>query len=118
MLATLEDEVVVEPAGLAADGTLREDPVTKIERLDLVVEPGSQVWFEILCPADLPETRIAALQRSLAVRGYYDGPVTGQLDDATGAAVRSFQAPLGIDSPALSRAAAERLGLVVVARPG
>lgn len=117
VLATLEDEVVVEPAGLAPDGTLREDPVTQIARRELVVEPGTQVWFETLCPEELTEARVASLQRALAVRNAYGGPVTGVLDAATNSAIQSFQKSLGLDSPTLSRAAAERLGLIVVAPP-
>ncbi|MEM9250370.1 MAG: peptidoglycan-binding domain-containing protein [Pseudomonadota bacterium] len=118
VLATLEDEVIVEPPGLAADGTLREDPVTRVSRRELVVTPGTQIWFEILCPAAFTEDRVATLQRALAARGLYTGAITGRSDDQTNAAIRAYQAPLGVDSGALTRAAAERLGLIVTAPTG
>jgi peptidoglycan hydrolase-like protein with peptidoglycan-binding domain len=60
----------------------------------------------------------ATLQRALAARGYYDGPVTGVIDAETTRAIRAYQAPLGIDSATLSLAAARRLGLAPIARDG
>ncbi|MEM1431712.1 MAG: peptidoglycan-binding domain-containing protein [Pseudomonadota bacterium] len=110
---TIEETVLVEPPGLAIDGTLRTEPLTRIETRDAVIVPGSEIWFETLCPDEVTPARLASLQRALTVRGHYSGPVTGTLDAATEAAVRAYQTPLGLESGTLSRAAAERLGLVV-----
>lgn len=110
-------EVTVEPPGLAPDGTLREAPITRTERRETVVRPAAELWFEALCPEELGEARIAALQRALEARALHDGPVTGRLDEATRDAVRAYQAPRGLDSATLSRAAARQMGLVPVAAP-
>ncbi|RDC72421.1 peptidoglycan-binding protein [Rhodovulum sp. 12E13] len=110
-------EMTVEPPGLAPDGTLREAPITRIERRETVVRPAAELWFDALCPGELGEARIAALQRALAARDLHDGPVTGRLDQATREAVRAYQTPRGLDSGTLSRAAARQMGLVTVAAP-
>ena len=74
-------------------------------------------WFETLCPEELTPSRISALQRALAARSLYIGPVTGELDTATRAATRAYQARRGLDSGTLSRAAARQMGLVPIERP-
>lgn len=68
--------------------------------------------FAVPCPAAATPEFWASVQRALAVRGLYTGPVTGANDAATGEAVRRFQAPLGLDSPVLSLDAARQLGLM------
>jgi len=118
VVETVEQTVLVEPPGLGIDGTLRTEPLTRVETRQEMLQPASEVWFETLCPGDLTPARIASLQRALAVRGLYTRPVTGALDSATGAAVRAYQSPLGLESATLSRAAAERLGLVVTPLSG
>jgi peptidoglycan hydrolase-like protein with peptidoglycan-binding domain len=55
---------------------------------------------------------LASLQRALAVRGLYTGPINGQADAATSAAVQRYQAETGLDSPVLSLASARSLGLI------
>lgn len=82
-----------------------------------ILRRRSTQWFEIPCAADIGPGFAASLQRALAVRGLYDGPITGRVDGATRDAIRRFQQPLGIDSAVLSRLAADRLGLVVHAPP-
>lgn len=77
-----------------------------------------RVWFPTPCPAALTPTLVGDLQRALAARGLYHGPATGRPDAATAEAVRRFQAPLGLDSPVLSLAAARHLGLVPVEPAG
>lgn len=68
--------------------------------------------FAVPCPAAATPEFWASVQRALAVRGLYDGPVTGAMDAATGEAVRRYQAPQGLDSPVLSLDAARQLGLM------
>lgn len=75
---------------------------------------GVGLWVETPCDTNLTPDFQASLQRALQARGLYAGPITGQMDAGTEAAIRAFQAPLGLDSPILSLAAAERLGLVAV----
>jgi peptidoglycan hydrolase-like protein with peptidoglycan-binding domain len=60
---------------------------------------------------------VASVQRALKVRALYRGPISGQMDSRTRAAIRAFQAPDGLDSGILSLDAARKLGLVAVERP-
>jgi len=70
------------------------------------------------CPAVLDVEFWASLQRALAVRGHFDGAINGIEDEATRAAVRRYQAPMGFDSPILSLDAARHLGLLPWPRAG
>ena len=85
-----------------------------------ILRPRSESWFRAMCPEELTPDFIAQLQRALAARGHYDGAASGRIDSATSAAIGRFQgAEMDIDSVRLSRAAAQRLGLVAVDRdPG
>jgi hypothetical protein len=114
---TVEVEVVVEPAGLAPDGTLRAEPLTRIETRQREIAPAKAIWFEVPCPGAMNATRIATLQRALDARGLYDGEATGVVDTATKQAIRAWQAARGLDSATLSLAAARRLGVLPVAPP-
>lgn len=80
----------------------------------LALEDGAteERLFAVPCPDVLDVQFWSSLQRALAVRGHFDGPVNGIADAATRAAVRSYQAPLGLDSPVLSLDAARQLGLL------
>ncbi len=68
--------------------------------------------FRVPCPEVMTVDFIATLQRALAVRGHYDGPITGRADPATRNAVRAFQKAQGFDSPILTLDTAQRLGLL------
>lgn len=68
--------------------------------------------FRVPCPELMTSDFIATLQRALAVRGHYEGPITGRADSATRDAVRGFQRAQGFDSPILTLDTAQRLGLV------
>lgn len=68
--------------------------------------------FAVPCPAVLTPQLWASVQRALAARGLYAGPITGTPDAATAEAVRRFQAPLGLDSATLSLDGARHLGLL------
>lgn len=68
--------------------------------------------FRVPCPELMTADFIATLQRALAVRGHYDGPITGRADSATRTAVRAFQRAQGFDSPILTLDTAQRLGLL------
>jgi hypothetical protein len=70
--------------------------------------------FRVPCPEVMTHEFIATLQRALAVRGHYDGPITGHADPATRGAVRSFQRSQGFDSPILTLETAQRLGILPI----
>ena len=55
---------------------------------------------------------MASLQRALAARDYYAGPVTSQMDRATIASIRQYQTERGLESGQLSVETARTLGLI------
>lgn len=77
-----------------------------------IVSPRAEWWFAAPCAADLTPEIVATLQRALAARGLYRGPVTGVLDEPTHRAIRAYQAPRGLDSATLSLRGAQELGLI------
>jgi hypothetical protein len=114
LLETVTEQVLVEPARLAADGQVETPAIFRTETRQRIVTEREVTWFETPCPAEMTPDLIATLQRALAARGFYDGPVTGQIGPATSAGVRRYQAATGLDSPVLSLAAARALGLLAV----
>jgi len=114
IVETVTERVVVEPAGAAANGTLRIEPLVREASAQHIVEPRREVWFQTACDADLTPGAIASLQRALSARGLFAGAPTGVLDAETRRAIRAFQAPQGLDSAILSISAARQLGLTVV----
>lgn len=89
---------------------------TGLQPREEVLRPAEERLFAVPCPEQMSADLIASLQRALAARGLYAGPVTGALDPATAAAVRRYQAPQGLDSGLLSLEAAQQLGLVAIPR--
>ena len=81
-----------------------------------VLRPAEDRLFAVPCPEQIDTDMIASLQRALAARGHYAGPITGEWDSETSEAVRRMQAPQGLDSGVLSLQAAQMLGLVTVSR--
>jgi len=82
-----------------------------------IVSGGEKMWFASVCETDLTPERIATLQRALAVRGLFLGPVSGKIDAATREAIRTYQSQRGLISPVLSLRAARELGLVLWSDP-
>ncbi len=99
--AEVRDEAgsVVTPASYKSVSKLR------------VLNERRDIWFTAPCPEDMTVEFLATLQRALKARGYYTLPLTGEMDAATTEAVRHYQADLGLDSPLLSRAATQELGI-------
>ncbi len=80
-----------------------------------MVQERTEIWFRTPCPEVQDLEFITTLQRALKARGYYLLPLTGQMDPPTVEALRRFQAERGLDSPVLSLAAAQELGLISTA---
>ena len=117
-LRTVTEDIVVTPATLNADGTVLTPAVTRTETRQEIIEERREVWFETACPESFTPDTVASLQRALAVRGFYDGKITGEVDAATRTAIRRYQEPQGLNSAVLSLDAARQLGLVAIAPPG
>lgn len=117
VVETVTRKVQLQPAQISSDGRVQAAPIYKTETRQEVVQPRRENWYEIICNADVTPEFIASVQRALAARGFYRGPVTGVLDMRTRSAIGRFQLSEGLDSSALSIAAARKLGLVTVAQP-
>ena len=81
-----------------------------------IVQERAPIRFETVCPQNYTRDFVATLQRALTVRGVYTGPISGNLDDATGTATRVFQRRDGPDSVLLSLETARKLGIVAFDR--
>ncbi|WP_342344734.1 peptidoglycan-binding domain-containing protein, partial [Vannielia litorea] len=108
---------LVQPAQLTASGAVISPPIYRRAPQEQIITPSKALWFETPCPADLTPDYVSSLQRALAVRGHYNGPVTGEMDARTHRAIRRFQQPQGLDSSTLSLAAARTLGLAPALLP-
>jgi hypothetical protein len=112
VIETVTEQVMLQPPQITSDGHVREPAVFVTETQQRIVEERRELWFEIPCQLRTGDSDfIASLQRALAARGQYSGPVTGVMTRRTLRAVRAFQAPQGLDSGILSLAAARQLGL-------
>lgn len=77
-----------------------------------IVQDREHVWFRSPCPEIMTPDFIGSLQRALYARDYYRGAFTGEMDAPTKAALRRYQAQLGLDSGILALGTARLLGLV------
>ena len=111
-IETVTEQVRVRPAVRAPDGTVLEPAAFRTETRQTILRDREPLLFPAPCPEVMDAEFIATLQRALAARGIYRGPITGSLDAATRSAIRAFQRPQGLDSSVLSTAAAQQLGLV------
>lgn len=116
VVETVTRKVLLQPAQISSDGRVQAAPIYKDETQAQVIRPRRENWYEVPCAADLTPEFISSLQRALSARGYYRGPVTGEIDGRTRDAVQRYQKDEGLDSKTLSVAAARKLGLIAVAR--
>lgn len=116
VVQTVTDQVLVQPAEIGGDGRVMAPAIYRTETRQDILRQRHETWFETPCAATLTPDFIATLQRALAARGHYTGPIDGEMSARTRAAVRAWQAPEGLDSGILSLAAARRLGLIQVTR--
>lgn len=117
VVVTVTEQVQEAPARINPDGSIGKPPVYRTETRQEIATPRRDNWFQTPCPEVTTPEFIASLQRALAARGIYSGPVTGTMDPETRAAVRSYQRGNGPDSGVISLEAARALGLVAVPRP-
>ncbi len=101
-------ETVREQIREPGDGPARYRTVSRQQ----ILYERREVLFETLCPPEFTPAFVETLQRALVTRGFHPGPVTGRLDRVTLDAVQAFQRGSGgPDSPVLSLASAQRLGI-------
>lgn len=115
VIETVTRQVLAEPAQLDSRGQVLRPASFRTETSQQIVTPRREQWLEIPCPEMMTPGFIRTIQRALAARGLYHGPVHGRMDRATRQAVQRYQAPLGLNSGTLSLKSARKLGLVAVA---
>jgi hypothetical protein len=114
IIETVTEQVMLQPPQISSDGRVLEPAVFVTETHQRIVEERRELWFRIPCEMRRQDPEfIASLQRALAARGLYQGPITGEMNRRTGRAIRDFQTPQGLDSAILSLAAARQLGLAL-----
>ena len=117
LIETVTEQIMLQPAEVRTDGTVEAPAIYKTETHQRIVRERKDTWFETPCPEAQTVEFVSSVQRALSVRGLYRGPITGQMDSPTRAAIRKFQKPQGLDSGILSTAAARKLGLIAMERP-
>lgn len=113
VIETVTEQVLVRPEGADPATGAKTPALYRTETNHRIVKGGEAMWFRVPCEAEMTPDFIATLQRALAARALYFGPITGEMDAATQGAVRAYQAPRGLLSPVLSYRAAQELGLIV-----
>lgn len=113
----LRIETVTEPlpvldALLVGDGSVQTPADWNLRTRQSIAGGGEEMLIETPCRADMGPDLIASLQRALAVRKLYAGPVSGRMDGPTRAALRRLQQQKGLDSAILAIATARELGLI------
>ncbi|PWK60713.1 peptidoglycan-binding domain-containing protein [Roseicyclus mahoneyensis] len=112
VIETVTEQVMIQPPQIASDGRVLEPGVFVSESQQRIIRERRELWFQIPCEMQVGDPEfIASLQRALAARGLYQGPVTGEMTRRTERAIRAYQEPQGLDSTILSLAAAQQLGL-------
>jgi hypothetical protein len=109
---TVTERFLVQPAEIDTDGTLRQPAVYRTETSQEIVHARHEIWFETPCSEDVTEDFVVSLQRALEVRGFYRGPINGEMDARTRRSVRKYQQEQGLDTSILSLEAAQQLGLL------
>ena len=112
VIGTVTAQELDTSAVLAPDGTVLQPARYRSVTRQSITRDRQEVLFETICPPAFTHEFVSTLQRALAARGYYLGPITGTLDTATGRAVQDYQRGIGPDSPLLSIDAARALGIV------
>ena len=113
VIETITEHAQIRPEQRDAAGNVTTQAEFKTTTAQRLVQDRKTVWFPAPCAAQKTVTFIASLQRALKARGHYIGAVTGVFDNATGEALRQFQAERGLDSAVLSLEAARALGLAI-----
>ena len=114
VIETVTEQVIVRPAERDAAGNILKPATFRTVTRQDIIRPRSDSWIETPCPEQMTPGFIASVQRALAARGYYQGPITGRMDASTRISLRRYQKEAGLDSSALSLDTARQLGLIAV----
>ena len=117
--AVIETVIIQEienPEVRDANGQVTRPAAFRTVNRQQIVRERVGIRFETVCPQNYTIERVSTLQRALKARGFYNGPISGTLDRATGFAIQQFQRTDGPDTVLLSIATARKLGVVAFDR--
>lgn len=114
VIETITQQIMVQPAEVGTDGTLRAPAIFRTETRQRIVQERQETWFEAVCDARMDGEFVASLQRALRARGLHFGPISGAMDRPTQNAIRRYQALDGVKSPVLSLESGQKLGLIAI----
>jgi len=112
VIETVTEQVQLSPAETDASGKILSPATYATVTRQAILQERVTTWYETPCADVQTPEFIASVQRALAARSLYSGPVTARMDPRTRAAIQRYQIPLGLDSDTLSLDSARRLGLV------
>jgi hypothetical protein len=113
VVETQTEQVRLEDAEYAPDGSVVRPALFETRTRNVVLEDKVEREFDVICAADMTPEFIYDLQSALAERGFYKGRVTGRMNLPTRRAIRLYQIDQGLNSTVLSRQSAERLRLLL-----
>ena len=114
VVQTLTAQELESPELRDAEGRVIQPATYRSAIRQEILRDRQEVRFPTLCPPAYTESFVASLQRALQARGFYAGPITGSLDQATNRAIQDYQRDGGPDSGLLSLESARSLGLVAL----
>ncbi|MDZ7905561.1 MAG: peptidoglycan-binding domain-containing protein [Cypionkella sp.] len=111
VIETTTQQVQLRPERRNSAGQIIQSAQFQTHTAQRMVNDRATIWFAAPCPDEITVGFVASLQRALKARGRFFEPVTGAWDAPTLEALRKFQRERGLDSAAISLAAAQELGL-------
>lgn len=115
-IETVTEHRLIQPAQMGSDGRVRAPAVYRTTTQPKITRARRELRFATPCADQFTTSFIMSVQRALASRGHYRGPIHGILDARTGSAIRAFQGGFGLQTSMLSLEGAKRLGLIAVTR--
>lgn len=116
VIETVTQTVLDQPELREASGKVTRPASYNSFARQRILQDRKEVYVRTPCYNQLTPDTIITLQRALKARGYFQQPLSGELDLGTMAAVRHYQADHGLDTAVLSLKAALALGLVIADR--
>ena len=110
---------IIKVKELVKDATckeIRKPPVYGTITKTVQIKGPEVMWDAVLCDVNMKPEDVKAVQAKLSELGYYKGTLTGQLDDATMAALVKFQVDHNLPAGNLSIETLEALGLKNIAQ--
>jgi peptidoglycan hydrolase-like protein with peptidoglycan-binding domain len=105
---------VIKVKELVKDASCNKKPLPPkydiVKKIVKVKDP-EVIWDAILCNVNFKPMQIKQIQAKLKELGYYNGPISGELDDATMAAVVKFQVDHNLPAGQISIETLEKMGL-------